>query len=254
MIGDKNRRLGLAMAAIAWLIIFGIVGYNFLAFLHLSPAVQKYSEKGRAEQAISAVAGKSMAKFWISKDGKRIMKGKKELLRIENSQIFNFFANDSQLCDKSNLTTVERTTFCKNKQIFKQKARFKSMIVSPDTSAIGFVIETDELVPDTVVGIFYPWRTRDNIHFLTAYYLGNDFLNFSPKGTYFVYKWNCWEAKCSLYIRETKTLAGRYPVKWTTAFDERTQDATFMRWVSENELEYLMGDHLKHISLEFLTP
>lgn len=134
----------------------------------------------------------------LSADKKTIISDEKVLLGIDDDTIFNFFKTKSQLCDEYNITTTpDRKMFCENKITFKKETRFKSIVVSPDGKKVGFTIESDTLSPDTVVGIFYPYNTTNKVNFLSNYYLGNEFLSFSPSGANFVYSSGCWEAACA---------------------------------------------------------
>lgn len=176
----------------------------------------------------------------LSEDSKAIRSNGNVLLTIDHDSIFRFFQNESQLCDAANINS-KRELFCENKTAFKEMTRFDSIVVSPDKKSIVFTIKSDVLSPDTVVGIFYPFRSGDNIYFLTNYYLGNQFISFSPNGSYFIYKGNCWEAMCGLYIKETETLTEALNINDPEYIDLRTQDAEFIRWVSENTIEYQIG-------------
>jgi hypothetical protein len=174
---------------------------------------------------------------YLSSDKKSIMSDNKILLSIDDDAIFNFFKTPNQPCYESGGADVV-TEYCTDKAIFRSKTRFESIVVSPDKKTVGFSIETDVIMPDTAVGLFNATQQTNNVHFFTDIYLGNVFLNFSPSGKYFVYKGKCWEAMCGLYIHNTKTLEIIKKLNSPQYVDERTQDATFIRWVTDSILEY----------------
>ncbi len=182
----------------------------------------------------------------LSADKKDIVAGDKILLSIDDDAIFNWFKTKSQLCDPYNITTVNRKSFCENKTFFRKLTRFSSIVVSPDKMKIGFTIESDEVSPDKVVGIFL--RSTNKVNLLTNYYLGNEFISFSPSGKYFVYRGYCWEGLCGLFIRETETLAEKVSLNNPESIDLRVLDAKFIRWLSDNEIEYKLGTELKQAS------
>ncbi|MEK7575946.1 MAG: hypothetical protein AAB491_02595 [Patescibacteria group bacterium] len=185
----------------------------------------------------------------LSGDRKSIVADGKVLLVIDDDTIFNFFKAERGLCDGYNLTsTPDRKMFCENKAIFKSKTRFTSIVSSLDKIKVGFTIESDTLTPDKVVGIFYPSRATNKIHFLTNYYLGNEFISFSPSGTNFVFQGGCFEAMCGLYIKNSETLANKASLSDSEFADARTKNVTFVRWVSDNEVEYKLGTELKRAS------
>jgi len=183
----------------------------------------------------------------LSVDKKSIVAGDKILLTIDNDTIFSWFKTKSQLCDGYNLTsTPDRKMFCENKTSFKDLTRFASIVVSPDKMKIGFTIESDTLSPDKVVGIFS--RSANTINLLGNYYLGNEFISFSPNGTNFVYQGGCFEAMCGLYIKNSETLVNKASLSDSEYADARTRTTTFVRWLSDNAIEYKLGTELKQAS------
>lgn len=208
------------------IIIVGIAGYLALS-------------KARPTETLS-----------LSADGKSITTNDSVLLTIDNDTIFNWFKSESQLCDESNIsTTPERKEFCENKASFKNQTKFASIIVSPDKTIIGFDIESETLSPDKVVGIFS--LQSNKVTLLTNYYLGNKFIGFSPKGKYFVHQSNCWEGLCGLYIKESTTLQEKASVNNPEYLDLRSANAEFIKWLSENEIEYKIGaDLIKYELIE----
>ena len=183
----------------------------------------------------------------LSADKKSISADGKILLAIDNDTIFNWFKTKSQLCDGYNLTSApDRKTFCENKTSFKNQTRFASIVVSPDKMKIGFTIESDTLTPDKVVGIFS--RSANAVNLLGGYYLGNAFIGFSPNGTNFVYQGGCFEGMCGLYVKNSETLADKASLSDSESADARTRTATFVRWISDNEIEYKLGSELKQAS------
>ncbi len=183
----------------------------------------------------------------LSADKKSIVAGDKILLAVDNDTIFNWFKTESHLCDGYNLTsTPDRKMFCENKTSFKNQTRFASIVVSPDKMKIGFTIESDTLSPDKVVGIFL--RSANAVHLLGGYYLGNEFIGFSPNGTNFIYQGGCFEGMCGLYVKNSETLSDKASLSDSEFGDARTRTATFVRWLSDNEIEYKLGTELKRAS------
>jgi len=185
----------------------------------------------------------------LSEDRKSIVADGKILLVVDNDSIINFFKTKSQLCDEYNITTTpDRKMFCENKEAFGSMTRFTSIVVSPDKMKVGFTIESDTLSPDKVVGIFYPSRTTNKINFLTNYYLGNKFISFSPSGINFVYQGNCWEGMCGLFIKNSETLAKKVNLNNPEYADFKSENSEFVRWVSDTEVVYKLGEELKQES------
>ena len=179
----------------------------------------------------------------LSADKKSISADGKILLAIDNDTIFNWFKTKSQLCDGYNLTsTPDRKMFCENKTSFKNQTRFASIVVSPDKMKIGFTIESDTLTPDKVVGIFS--RSANAVNLLGGYYLGNAFIGFSPNGTNFVYVGGCFEGYCGLSVKNSETLTD----KISFGGGDSGVKYTFVRWISDKEIEYKAGDELKRSS------
>lgn len=179
----------------------------------------------------------------ISADEKSVVADGKVLLAVDNDTIFNWFKTESQLCDGYNLTsTPDRKMFCENKTSFKSQTRFASIIVSPDNMEIGFTIESDTLSPDKVAGIFL--RSTNKVNLLTNYYLGNEFISFSPSGTNFVFSSYCFENDCGFTIKTSNTLADK--ISFGNTPDH--SDYRFVKWISDKEIEYKDGTELKRKS------
>ena len=184
----------------------------------------------------------------LSVDKKSIISDGKVLLTIDDDMIFNFFKNKSQLCDEYNITTTpDRKMFCENKTTFKNETRFKLIVVSSDGKKIGFTLESDALSPDTVVGIFYPYNSTNKVSLLSDYYLGNEFLSFSPNSINFVYSGGCWEAICAFYIKDSETLKDK--INFIPAEADMRGNYEFIRWISDNEIEYKLDKELKRTTL-----
>ncbi len=182
----------------------------------------------------------------LSGDGKSVLVGGRVALAIDDDQIVEWFRSKSQLCDQHNMTTTPgRRTFCENKASFRDQTRFASVVGSPDGIQIGLTIESATLSPDTVAGIFL--RSTGTVRFLTSYYLDNRFIGFSPTGANFIYQGGCFEAKCGLFIVDSKTLAEIASLNKPDG-GERQQNATFVRWISDNEVEYRLGTELRRHS------
>lgn len=184
----------------------------------------------------------------LSVDKKLIVQGNKVLLSIDDDTIFNFFKTKSQICNEYNITTTpDRKMFCEDKVTFKKETRFKSIEVARDEKKVGFTLESDTLSPDTVVGIFYPHSTKNKVIFLSGYYLGNEFLSFSPTGINFVYRGGCWEAICAFYIKDSETLQDK--INFIPKEADARGNYEFVRWVSDSEIEYKLYSVVHKASL-----
>jgi hypothetical protein len=180
----------------------------------------------------------------VSTDRKSVSDGQ-IVLAIDNDQIVEWFRTQSQLCDGNINSTPDRRSFCTDKATFRDRTHFVSAVPTPDGMTIGFTIGSDTLAPDAVAGIYQ--RSTGAVRFLTSYYLGNQFISFSPSGANFIYQGGCYEAKCGLFIRDTVTLVERARLNELVG-GERRQNATFVRWVSDNEVEYRLGPELKRVN------
>ncbi|MGH2377338.1 MAG: TolB family protein [Candidatus Limnocylindria bacterium] len=182
----------------------------------------------------------------LSGDQKSVVVDGQVVLAIDDDQIVDWFRTESQLCDAANRRTPDRRMFCEDKASFRDQTRFASVVGSPDGMKIGVTIESAALSPDTAAGIFL--RSTGNVHFLsTLYYLGERFIGFSPTGTNFVYQGACFEGKCGLFIVDSETLAERVTLNVRGGM-ERDQNATFVRWISDHEVEYRLGTEVRRAS------
>jgi|GEM_PF-6116293 len=173
----------------------------------------------------------------LSVNQKSIVADGEILLSIDDNSIYTFFQTESQLCNESNInSSPERQLFCEDKATFKDLTQFKAIVVSADNTIIGFTVESDILTPDSAVGILYPYEDNDKIHFLTSYAIGNNFLSFAPDDAHFIYEAGCFEGQCSLFINESTTRINKLTINEFT--DETTADANFIKWISNNEVEY----------------
>jgi len=210
----------------------------FLFALRVEPEV--------SPTAVTSPSATSSGTLVLSGDRKSVVVDGQVVLAIDNDQIVEWFRTQSQLCDPPNISaTPDRRAFCTDKAAFKSRTQFASVVSSPDGTKIGFTIGSETLVPDTVAGIYL--RSTGTVRFLTTYYLGNQFISFSPSGANFVYQGGCFEANCGLFLRDTVTLVEKARVNDLVG-GERHQNATFVRWISENEVEYRLGPELKRAS------
>ncbi|MCH8518706.1 hypothetical protein LAT59_03010 [Candidatus Gracilibacteria bacterium] len=179
----------------------------------------------------------------LSEDNKNIMLGESVLLGINDIRLMNMFREESQLCDEFNIeSSMEWREFCEDREVFVSQTSFASIDISPDNTKVGFTLESDVLIPDTLVGFF---SLSDNeINFLSNYYLGNEFISFSPNGAYFIYRGFCWEAKCGLSVRDSETLEEVGSINNPEYIDMRQEDVQFLRWISDNEIEYELGTEI----------
>lgn len=198
-----------------------------------------YSESDKiSDQIISTfkfITPVALTSPTLSADHKNILDGGKILLTIDDDAIFNYFKTSLKIEDR---------------ELFNTKTRFKSIVVSQDKLKIGFTIENDTLMPDTIAGIFYSSRSINKINLLTNYYIGNEFISFSPSGANLMYKSGCFEGMCVLYIKDSETLASKVDLSDSEYADMRTKDVKFVRWISDNEVEYKLGTELKRASFE----
>lgn len=179
----------------------------------------------------------------LSLDKKDIVVNDEDLLSVDNNIIFNWFKKESQLCDEYNINSnPDRKKFCEDKEFFRSITRFDSINVSPDGMEIGFSIESDTLSPDKVVGIYS--IAESNLKILTNYYLGNEFISFSPDGKNFVYKSYCFENNCGFTIKDSNTLIDK--ISFGNNPDD--SDYSFVRWNSDNNIEYKYGGELIEVS------
>ncbi|MCA9385388.1 hypothetical protein KC717_01940 [Candidatus Dojkabacteria bacterium] len=176
----------------------------------------------------------------LSQNSTKIYKGREELLSIDNGVIYNFFASEVIRCQDYFLShSPMQLEICQNENSFQEYARFREIIVSPDQKLIGFEIQSDLLESDSVVGVLDLSLQNPDPVLLTNYYLGNEFLAFSPTGKYFIYQGECWEGNCGLYIYDSNTFEEVSAINHFEYQDMRQSNAEFVRWISDSEIEYL---------------
>ncbi len=237
----RSRWLAAAAFVVAATVVTVAAVLGFDAF--------RRSDPGQAAAPPAAVApspgGGASSAAVVSADGKSVVDGRQQaVLVVDDDQVVEWFRTQSQLCDAYNINTrPDRRAFCTDKATFKGKARFASVVGSPDGAATGFTITTDTLAPDAVAGILF--RSTGKVQMLTNYYIENQFIGFSPSGGSFVYQGGCFEGNCSLFVRDSVTLAQKASVNTGTA---RHQNATFLRWLSDRQFEFRLGTELKTAS------
>lgn len=175
----------------------------------------------------------------LSSSKKSITANNGTILEITDKAIMDFFKkNSTGMCDDANNdNTSTRAAFCTKESVFREKSSFTKIIPSSNGSKIGFVIATDELTPDSVVGVFYPYNTTYKVHLLTSYYLGNDFVGFSPNDAYLVTKDSCFEGVCGFTVYNAATLSA---IKHF-GNSETGPANTFVRWTSNTQFQYTVG-------------
>lgn len=227
-------------------IILGVIVLGFLLWLAL------YATQTKREILVSSTEEEQIdiiqeVSFFVDADGKSIIKNGDVFLSITDPRIFSWFKQSAGLCDESNIGNTEaRKDFCSNEAAFAEKTNFVFAESSPDFQTVVFVVETEELTPDRVVGAI----TQDGaFSMLTRYYLGNEFLGFSPDGTYFAVKDSCFEAKCSITVYQTNTLSVVEKVNDTPG-DERSHSAVFVSWNSNKTLSYKLGEETKELVID----
>lgn len=184
----------------------------------------------------------------LSPDGKSITINDSTVLHIEDETILSYFKNQSTgLCDEYNIhNTPTRTSFCTDAEAFADSVSFTKIAPSATGGKIGFVIASKELAPDTAVGIFYPQNTTYKVHLLTNYYLGNDFIGFSPDDSYFVTKDSCFEGICgfSIYNAATRSKIRHF------GNPESEPANTFLRWETNDSFTYSVGAETRTFTIE----
>ena len=242
---NQKRFSNTLVIILALVIIAGVVGYFiFFQKQEIPPTVTNTPIPSTSQNTEPPATSVSETPS-LSADKKSVVVDSKIWLSIDNDTIFNWFKTESQLCDGYNLTsTSDRKMFCENKTSFKNQTRFASIVVSPDKMKIGFTIESDTLSPDKVAGIFL--RSTNKVQILTSYYLGNEFISFSPNGTNFAYRDGCWETICAFYIKNSETLADK--INFIPPEVDMRGNYEFVRWISDNQAEYKLGNELKRAS------
>jgi len=244
---NKQRFTNMLLLIISLVVVVGLIGSFVFSQKQKTTAPTNPNTETTSTYTKEQTPPATETTITLSSDKKSIMENDKVLLKIDHDTIFNWFKNDSQLCEGYNLTSViDREKFCRNLNSFKSQTRFASIIVSPDKIKIGFSIESDTLTPDKVVGIFL--TTDNTVKLLSNYYLGNEFISFSPQSTYFVYKGICWEGLCGLFVKDANTLEDKISLNNPEFLDMRTVDANFINWITDNKITYKLGTETKEVS------
>ena len=244
------KRHTLVVVIVMILVFVGVVGYGLWARRSEPVTQQQISNPTETENFIqrtdSGFPYSSIPSISVSQ--KTIVADGKVLLSVDDEMIFNFFKDkNTGVCDISNINnTPTRKSFCTDREVFKSRTHFSAINASPDGKKISFTIEMDELTPDTVVGMFYPFNTTYKVHFLTNFYLGNQFISFSPSSKNFVYKSSCFEGICGFFVKDSNTLANK--ISFPDQDIESRSSYTFIRWISDSEIEYKVGNELKQLS------
>lgn len=198
------------------------------------------TSSNQAETDVEDESTQQTAQPKLSSTKKQIVANNRVLLEVDHESIVNYFKTKSQLCNDYSLNQPERKDFCTDKNIFRAKTQFNSIQISSDKRAIGFSITSAVLSPDAVIGIFYPERSDQAIHFLSNYYLGNEFLAFSQSGQHFVFTHNCWESFCALTVKSTPTLQTVVEINNPENADERNEKTVFEKWIDNRTIGYLI--------------
>lgn len=198
------------------------------------------TNSNQAETDVGDESIQQIAQPKLSSTKKQIVYNDRILLEVDHQAIVNYFKIESQLCNDYSLNQPGRKDFCTDKNIFKAKTQFNKIEVSSDKKAIGFSITSEVLSPDAVVGIFYPEQSDKPIQFLSKYYLGNQFLSFSPNNQHFIYSHNCWEGFCGLTVKSTSTLKTVLEINNPENADERSEKMVFEKWIDNRTIGYLI--------------
>ncbi len=179
---------------------------------------------------------------FISADKKSIVADGKILLSIDNERIMSGFrSNNPWLCEMNQDWTKEMRPLCNNKTFFKEKSVFTSISVSPD-KVIAFNLDVKRSVPSTYgneflqeVGIFS--ISTNKVNLLESSGSNTKFISFSPSGKNFVYRTGCFEgfsSLCDLFIKDSET----FTTKASLMYKEGMTTNKFIRWISDNQVEY----------------
>lgn len=250
----RIERVGTPRRQPRWISVAGFVAGTAATLLAASLVIdvltRERSQAGSPSPQATAPAGATAPSGGIpglTADRKAIAQNGQTVLAIDNDQIVQWFRTQSQLCDWRNIDTrADRRSFCTDVAAFRDKTRFTTAVSSPDGMSLGFTVESDTLAFFTVAG-FYA-RSSGKVSFLTDYYDGHEFLSFSPTGRSFVYTNICFEANCALYVRDTATLAEMIRVNGPPGDEVGRQNATFLRWLSDSQIEYKLGNEVKTAS------
>ena len=185
----------------------------------------------------------------MTPDQKTIVQGETILLKIDDDKIFSWFKTESGLCDQVNNAAGQyrnqsRISFCTDVDAFLTNTHFVKIHPSNSQNYIALEISSAELPPDKVLG-FYNVKTQ-NIDWLSNYYLGNEFISYSPDETKFIYQSKCFEGFCGLTLKSTKTLATLKEINNPEYLDARTQRITFDGWIDNNTFSYSLDGHKGH--------
>jgi len=213
--------------------------FVFVAFIFMPGCNLNKESSNQLETNVESEPVQQVVQPKLSANKKAIVAGEQRLLEVNHSSIMNYFKAEGKLCDAYYLNQPERKAFCTDKNIFKQKTQFNPISLSIDQTAIGFSLTAEVMSPDAVVGIFYPNRKEVSIHFLSKYYLGNEFLSFAPDGKHFIYQHNCWEGFCGLTVKNTSTLQTVLEINNPESVDERHEKTVFEKWIDNQTISYL---------------
>lgn len=188
----------------------------------------------------------------ISADKKSIVADGKILLSIDNERIISGFrSNNPWLCEMDQDWTKEMRLLCSDRILFKEKSAFTSINVSAN-KAIAFDLEVNRLIPNTYgnefiseVGIFS--ISTNKVNLLERSGSNTKFISFSPSGKNFAYRTSCFEgfsSLCDIIIKDSET----FTTKAALSYNEGTSSNEFVRWVSDNQVEYKLNGELKRKS------
>lgn len=216
-----------------------------LILLLLGALFAFYSKNNPDFESQTEITGPIIA---LSADSRSILNNEKIVLDTADEAIFNYFKS-SFLCDDFNISNdIERLNFCQNREFLASKTQFSNFYLSPDKQKMIFTITSEILTPDQALGIYS--LDSDQVTIFSDYYIGNEFISFSPNGDYFVYKGGCFEATCALNVIDTNSLVQVASLSDSEYPDARVRDVFFRRWVSANELEYSLGEDVKLFSIQ----
>ena len=90
------------------------------------------SQKNESQSEVLKPSNEKTNTTILSIDGESIIaSGNGIILSVDNQTIFDWFKNKSQLCEGNNLTsTPDREMFCNNREYFREKTKFKSIVTS----------------------------------------------------------------------------------------------------------------------------
>ena len=237
------------IAVVALTIIAGIIIVLFFQNQKIIP-VTKNIPRGRSEESAEKFNAPRppLVNPLIAEDKKSIVSDGQVLVTIDNDVIFDLFKTGRTIFDNIIRGDIVDKMSDENKTSFKNKVRFVSIVVSSDKMKIGFIIENDFVPQFKVAGIFSLFTNR--IYLFPNNYPGNESINFSPNGENFLYQSDCFSLTGGcIVVSNLDTYTEKIDFNNPDYVYFKIENAEFIRWISNNEIEYKLGTELKRKSL-----